>query len=676
MKKTIRYLFLIQFVFQFISINADAQQSRVDSVIQLFDIVRMNKLDSASLIHALEIIERATLNDDQIKQLDTEAERFKKFEKGEAYYWITISILGNLVQVDADRAIEYGKLQVEKMEKLDFHEIADLRNEFLSMLRFPFRNSNKLADGFKYFTQKLNDYKIKSDSSGINVCYFVLAGFYRVSGIVDLAIYNMKKSCSYIDTLKDKANWANNMGVVGEFYQVLKNKEEALKYLRISFSEKIKMGSSYAFVAMIMSKVMLMNNELDSAAFYINVAKKDTLMGGVLNTSLMQVEANYKLLIGALDEAELLINKCWQMIHSNKLAVNSRSGILAPDYYLALIRIKQNKPDEAIRLLEKNIVRLMNNRIEILRDYKLMAELYKQIGKNDKAAETYSVYLAKQDSLLTEQSKYRTFSFEAEQQMNEKEASISNLKNENKVASMSRNFIAAGLVVALIFGVFLFLQRNRISKEKKRSEELLLNILPAETAEELKNTGSSKAKAYTLVTVMFTDFADFTNVSEKVSAELLVDEIHQCFSAFDSIIGKYKIEKIKTIGDAYLCASGLPVSNYTHAVDMINCATEIRDFMLIRKKEKVSRGEIPFEIRIGIHTGPVVAGIVGVKKYAYDIWGDTVNVAARMEQNSESGKVNISGATYELVKEKFNCTYRGKIQAKNKGEIDMYFVET
>jgi len=108
---------------------------------------------------------------------------------------------------------------------------------------------------------------------------------------------------------------------------------------------------------------------------------------------------------------------------------------------------------------------------------------------------------------------------------------------------------------------------------------------------------------------------------------------------------------------------------------MLTAAFEIRNFMLQRKNEKESRGEIPFELRTGIHTGPVVAGIVGVRKYAYDIWGDTVNLAARLEQNSEAGKINISGTTYELVKTKFNCIHRGKIQAKNKGEIDMYYAE-
>ncbi len=218
-------------------------------------------------------------------------------------------------------------------------------------------------------------------------------------------------------------------------------------------------------------------------------------------------------------------------------------------------------------------------------------------------------------------------------------------------------------------------QKEEADLQRIRSEELLLNILPGEVAEELMLTGGAQPKAYTMVTVMFTDFKDFTSVSEKVSAELLVEEIHYCFSMFDRILQNYPIEKIKTIGDAYLCAAGLPVSNYTHATDMVRAAMEIRDFMLKRKKEKEAKGEIPFVLRVGIHTGPVVAGVVGVKKYAYDIWGDTVNLAARMEQNCDPGKINISGSTYELVKDKFKFEYRGKIDAKNKGQIDMYFVD-
>ena len=211
--------------------------------------------------------------------------------------------------------------------------------------------------------------------------------------------------------------------------------------------------------------------------------------------------------------------------------------------------------------------------------------------------------------------------------------------------------------------------------EKQKSDDLLLNILPLEIAEEIKLYGKSKAKTYSMVTVMFTDFVDFTRVSEKFSAELLVAEIDHCFSAFDEIIHKYKIEKIKTVGDAYICVGGMPVLTYTHATDIVRAAIEINEFMLLRKLEKEARREIPFQLRIGIHTGPLVAGIVGIKKFAFDIWGDTVNIAARMESSGEAGMINISETTKELVKDNFLCIARGKMEAKNKGELEMYFVE-
>jgi class 3 adenylate cyclase len=211
--------------------------------------------------------------------------------------------------------------------------------------------------------------------------------------------------------------------------------------------------------------------------------------------------------------------------------------------------------------------------------------------------------------------------------------------------------------------------------EKKKSDDLLLNILPEEVAEELKAKGSADAKQFDEVTVMFTDFKGFTQISEKLTPSELVAEIHTCFKAFDSIMMKYNIEKIKTIGDSYMCAGGLPVSNATNAVDVVNAALEIQHFMLRHLQQRKNEGKEVFEIRIGVHTGPVVAGIVGIKKYAYDIWGDTVNTASRMESSGEAGKINISGSTYELVRDKFTCTYRGKIQAKGKGEVDMYFIE-
>lgn len=218
-------------------------------------------------------------------------------------------------------------------------------------------------------------------------------------------------------------------------------------------------------------------------------------------------------------------------------------------------------------------------------------------------------------------------------------------------------------------------QNEEIAREKHRSEELLLNILPPELAEELKEKGSAKVQTYEEVSVMFTDFKDFTKVSEQLSPTGLVAEIHHCFSEFDRIVDKYNIEKIKTIGDAYLCAGGLPTLDANHAENVVRAAIEIRDFIAKLEKQRKKEGRLFFEIRIGIHTGPLVAGIVGVKKFAYDIWGDTVNTAARLESSGEPGKINISGQTYKLIKDKFLCQHRGKIAAKNKGEIDMYFVE-
>lgn len=186
---------------------------------------------------------------------------------------------------------------------------------------------------------------------------------------------------------------------------------------------------------------------------------------------------------------------------------------------------------------------------------------------------------------------------------------------------------------------------------------------------ELKETGKSKAKLFDHVSVIFTDFVNFTKISENLSPDELVSEIDYCFKGIDEIIEKNGLEKIKTIGDAYLAVCGLPNEDNQHAHKTILAGMEILQFIENRKK---NGGK--FEIRIGVHSGSLVAGIVGVKKFAYDIWGDTVNTASRMESSGEQGKLNISSSTYELVKDAYVCEYRGKIEAKNKGNIDMYFV--
>lgn len=245
--------------------------------------------------------------------------------------------------------------------------------------------------------------------------------------------------------------------------------------------------------------------------------------------------------------------------------------------------------------------------------------------------------------------------------------------------------IASGILVAIYTLYFVYTAyrstiyqkklRREIELEKQRSEELLLNILPSETALELKEKGYVAAQSYELVTVMFTDFKDFTKVSEQMTPKEVVAEIDKIYREFDRIIGTYNIEKIKTIGDAYMCAGGLPRSNQTHALDVVAAAIDIRSFIQAEKEKNIQQHVPYFDIRIGIHTGPIVAGVVGIKKFSYDIWGDTVNTASRMESSGEVGKINVSESTYSFIKEKYNCSYRGKITAKNKGEIDMYFVE-
>jgi class 3 adenylate cyclase len=217
-------------------------------------------------------------------------------------------------------------------------------------------------------------------------------------------------------------------------------------------------------------------------------------------------------------------------------------------------------------------------------------------------------------------------------------------------------------------------QKEELEVQKNMSDELLRNILPDKIAEELKTKGSAEARLIDGVTVLFTDIRGFTKFSEALSPRELVAEIHECFSAYDRIVQKYNVEKIKTIGDSYMAAGGLPLPNKTHASDVVKAAIEIQQFMLDLKQKRMAAGKPYLEIRLGINSGPVVAGIVGVKKFAYDIWGDTVNTASHMEKSGEVGKINISGATYQLVKDEFPCEHRGKIAAKNKGMIDMYFV--
>jgi adenylate cyclase len=324
----------------------------------------------------------------------------------------------------------------------------------------------------------------------------------------------------------------------------------------------------------------------------------------------------------------------------------------------------------------------VNDRVGRVECYRLLARLDSLTGNWRGAYLHHMRYTTWRDSISNEENTRKVVQAQLHYEFDRKEDAaraaqqIKDAESEREMQrqSLLRNvFMAASVLMLLAAGIFM-VQRNRIAKERKRSDELLLNILPGEVAEELKQKGEAEARLMEHVTVLFTDFKGFTAMSEQMTPKELVRDLHDCFTVFDRICEQHGIEKIKTIGDAYMAAGGLPTPCTDHAQRVVRAALEMAEVVAQGRTRKMTQGRPYFEIRIGIHTGPVVAGIVGVKKFQYDIWGDTVNTASRMESSGEVGRVNISEATYALVKDDFQCEYRGELEAKGKGRMGMWFV--
>jgi class 3 adenylate cyclase/uncharacterized protein HemY len=379
--------------------------------------------------------------------------------------------------------------------------------------------------------------------------------------------------------------------------------------------------------------------------------------------------------------------------------IRSSPTLLADSYNdIGTTLSQQGRYREALPYLEKalQIARQAGLRDDIRYAYASLAANYDSLGDYRNAYRCQLLLSQVKDSLLDQQKNDELARLNVLYGSKEKERQIELLRAESKAR---QNFYGLVLTLAAALGLmvlavmaFLFwrtrLQRrnnrqlaakNRaIAEEQQKSWDLLLNILPEPIALKLRDNphGRPPASSFPCATVMFVDFKRFTEIAEGLTPAQLVDELHLCFEAFDRIAGKYNIEKIKTIGDAYMCASGLSAQGGAReAVDVVRAGLEMQQFMKELKARRERQGVPYFEARVGISSGPLVAGVVGIKKFAYDIWGDTVNTAARMESSGEVGRVNISEYTYALVKHHFICRYRGKIPAKNKGEMEMYFVE-
>jgi adenylate cyclase len=321
-------------------------------------------------------------------------------------------------------------------------------------------------------------------------------------------------------------------------------------------------------------------------------------------------------------------------------------------------------------------------KIELKDLYQDMASAYSKKNDFSNAYLYKSLYANIKDTLYNIESKKKLNQLQFDFELSKKEGEISLQETKIKSERQVRIGMTIGLGLILIIAFIIYrnyLQKSRtniiLDKKNIQIENLLLNILPREVAHELQTKGESKPRHFEEVSILFTDFKGFTAIADKLNPTELVEDLNECFVAFDRIIEKYHLEKIKTIGDSYMCAGNIPTADPNHAYKIVKAAMEIQSSMEKHNARLAANGLEPWEIRIGLHIGPVVAGVVGKKKYAYDIWGGAVNIASRMESNGTPGRVNISAHTYEVIKDRFQCSYRGKIYAKNLGDLDMYYVD-
>jgi len=543
-----------------------------------------------------------------------------------------------------DSALYFAQLQYDLAEKSVNKEAMAAA---LSSQGVVFAIKGEFPQALDYTQRCLTIYDEIDDKVGASNALLNIGSIYLLLSDYPTSLEYFQKCLKVFEEIGNKKGVSDVLGNIGTIYSYQKNYQTALDYHNRSIGISEEIGDLHG------------------------------LAGGQLSAGNCMME------LAEFEQAEMLIQKSLSLFKD----LGDVNGLAHGYTSMGMINNKTKDHKQALIWCTKGLE--LAEQISVFDVQKNACEClflaHKTLGNTAAALKYHEQMVGLRDSTLNEETTKKITRLEMQYDFDKKEAQTkAEQEKQNALAAQEikrqktvKKGFMGGFAVVLLFAGIVFVQRNRISKEKKRSEELLLNILPEETAKELKAKGSSDAKLIDHVTVLFTDFKGFTAISEQLSPKELVEDLNECFSAFDRICGKYGIEKIKTIGDAYMAAGGLPTPNHTHALDVVNAALEIRNFMEEGKAKKILNNQPYFEIRIGVNTGPVVAGIVGVKKFQYDIWGDTVNTASRMESSGKEGKVNISQSTFELVRNEsgFEFQNRGKIEAKGKGEIAMYFVE-
>lgn len=532
----------------------------------------------------------------------------------------------------------------------------------------------------------------KKDSlfSHISAGYLHLGNAYKDKGNNDLALDSYFKSLSYAVKLKDLAKIGTRKIVIADLYSEIGNASNAIKY----YNQGIEMLRKTS------DTIGLGIGLLNAGDEYVNQKKYEKALQYFDESYVIFKQLDYQEGIaynlgnkgmiyaeqGKDEVAEDLINQAISILEKEK----DYYAISVYLTYMSDIYSRKRHWSTALNYSNKSLklASIYGLKEQISEAHLQLSELYQRLGNTNKAFQHYKNHIQFRDSVTNLASIQKMADIRTDYEVSQKQTEVDLLEKEALIQQLTekrqRIIIYATSMVLLLVSVVVFglFRRNKyinktkliIEEERNRSENLLRNILPEETALELKQNGKVKAKKFDQVTVMFTDFERFTHYAENLSPEKLVESVDFYFSKFDKIIEKHGLEKIKTLGDAYMCAGGLPFPVKNHVQSMLLAAFEIRDFVA-NSKQNNGQDNTRFNVRIGMNTGPVVAGVVGIKKFAYDIWGDTVNVASRMESSSISGEINVSENTYVLIKDDFDCEYRGRIKVKNRGMMKMYFVK-